>query len=151
MLKIDALPKGVARDRTGPLLLLTRRTTFAAAHVLRRDDWDEGENRRVFGACSGDHGHNYILEVSVSGDLDPATGMVINLKDLDRIVKSEIIDLVDHRHLNRDVAFLEGIIPTAENLALAFWNRLRNRFGEEGLRRVKLIETENNSVEVSAQ
>ena len=149
MLNIERASIAVSERRTTPLVLLTRRTTFAAAHVLRRDDWDEAENKRVFGACTGDHGHNYVLEVSVSGEVDPVTGMVINLKDLDRIVKAEIIELVDHRHLNRDVDFLSGIIPTAENLAIAFWNRLQDRFGEAGLRRVKLIETENNSVEVS--
>ena len=151
MLKIETFSQRVARVQVAPSVLLTRRTTFAAAHVLRRDDWDEAENRRVFGACTGDHGHNYILEVSVSGEVDPVTGMVINLKDLDRVVKAEIIELVDHRHLNRDVEFLAGVIPTAENLAVAFWNRLRDRFGEAALRRVKLVETENNSVEVSIQ
>lgn len=150
MLKIEPLAGGVASERLAPSVLLTRRATFAAAHVLGREDWDEAENRRVFGACTGEHGHNYVLEVSVSGEVDPTTGMVINLKELDRIVKAEIIDHVDHRHLNRDVAFLVGVIPTAENLALAFWNRLRDRFGEVGLRRLKLIETENNSVEVTA-
>ena len=129
MLKIETFPEGVAREQLAPSVLLTRRTTFAAAHVLRRDDWDEAENRRVFGACAGDHGHNYILEVSISGDVDPSNGMVINLKDLDRVVKAEIIELVDHKHLNHDVEFLAGVLPTAENLAVAFWNRLQDRFG----------------------
>jgi len=151
MLNIEPRVDSTLRDATAPAVLLTRRTTFAAAHVLRREDWDEAENRRVFGACTGEHGHNYVLEVSVCGDVDALTGMVINLKELDRVVKAEIIELVDHRHLNRDVEFLKGVIPTAENLAIAFFNRLRDRFGAANLRRVKLIETENNSVEVTAQ
>ena len=149
MLKIEPVATGATQERTAPLLLLTRRATFSAAHVLRREDWSDDENRSVFGACAGDHGHNYVLEVSVGGDVDRATGMVLNLKDLDRVIRAEIIQHVDHRHLNRDVEFLVGVLPTAENLALAFWNRLQGKFGPEGLRRVKLIETENNSVEVS--
>lgn len=149
MLKIEPRAEVVSEGHTEPLVLITRRTTFAAAHVLKREEWTAEENRRVFGACTGEHGHNYVLEVSVGGQLDPATGMVINLKDLDRIVRTEIISQVDHRHLNRDVEFLAGVIPTAENLATAFFNRLRDSFGPGGLRRLKLIETENNSVEVS--
>src|SRR5579862_9860014 len=112
---------------------VTRRATFAAAHVLRRDDWSEERNREVFGGCAGDHGHNYVLEVTVAGRVDPATGMILNLKDLDRILRDRVVDLVDHKHLNRDVAFLRGVLPTAENLAVAFWAEL-----ESGLRDAKL-------------
>jgi 6-pyruvoyltetrahydropterin/6-carboxytetrahydropterin synthase len=128
---------------------VTRRATFAAAHVLKRDDWDDERNRAVFGPCVGDHGHNYQVEVSVSGVPDPATGMVVNLKDLDRAVRRVIVDRVDHRHLNRDVDFLRGIIPTAENLALAFWRELERLLPEMRLERVRVVESENNSAEIA--
>ncbi|HLH70440.1 MAG TPA: 6-carboxytetrahydropterin synthase [Candidatus Dormibacteraeota bacterium] len=134
-------------------VLLTRRLTFAAAHVLRRMEWDEDRNRQVFGPCAGDHGHNYVVEVSVSGTPDPVTGMVVNLRDLDRIVREAVILQVDHRHLNRDVPFLEGVIPTAENLALAFWSQLEVALARLPhpcrLRRLRLIESENNTVEIA--
>jgi 6-pyruvoyltetrahydropterin/6-carboxytetrahydropterin synthase len=134
---------------TSPTLLVTRRVTFAAAHALRRPEWDDRRNEEVFGQCAGDHGHNYVLEVSVTGQPDPETGMVINLKDLDRAVKQAIVKHVDHRHLNRDVPFLEGVIPTAENLALSFWRQLDGRLSSGRLQRLRLVESENNSVEVT--
>src|SRR5437870_7107220 len=98
---------------------ITRRATFAAAHILCRDDWDDEKNREVFGACVTDHGHNYVIEGTVSGPLDPETGMVVNLTHIDSVLRRERIDAVDHRHLNRGVHFLRGEIPTAENLAVA--------------------------------
>jgi 6-pyruvoyltetrahydropterin/6-carboxytetrahydropterin synthase len=142
-----------ASSRTLTSVLVTRRVTFAAAHALRRADWDEERNRAAFGKCVADHGHNYVLEVSVSGEPDPDTGMVIDLKDLDLAVRDGIVRHVDHRHLNHDVPFLQGIVPTAENLALAFWSQfeacLRQRSPDCRLQRLRLIETENNMVEVS--
>ena len=139
---------GTATGSTPMPVTITRRATFAAAHVLRREEWDEAKNLEVFGACSGDHGHNYQLEVSVRGLTDPDTGMVVNLKDLDRVMREAVITHVDHKHLNRDVAFLEGLIPTAENLALAFWAQLEPRLPGLELTRVRLVESENNSAEV---
>lgn len=127
---------------------VVRRATFAAAHVLRNPDWDEDRNRRTFGACTGDHGHNYVLEVAVTGVPDGATGMVVNLRELDAVMRSAVIEDVDHRHLNRDVPWLEGTIPTAENLALAFWDRLAAALPAGSLTRLRLIESENNSVEL---
>src|SRR5215813_7680572 len=94
---------------------VTRRATFAAAHVLCRPEWDETHNREVFGACSTDHGHNYVLEVSVEGAPDAETGMVINLRDLDAAIRRHFIDHVDHRHLNRDVEFLRDRKSTRLN------------------------------------
>lgn len=147
-----------APEPAGPsTILLTRRATFAAAHVLRRDDWPEARNREVFGACAGEHGHNYVIEVSVSGSVVPDTGMVINLRTLDAVIRSAVIEQVDHRHLNRDVTFLAGVLPTAENLALAFWAQLELHLNEltpaampgPRLERLRLIESENNSVEVA--
>ncbi|HEX6489671.1 MAG TPA: 6-carboxytetrahydropterin synthase [Candidatus Dormibacteraeota bacterium] len=130
---------------------ITRRATFAAAHVLRRHDWSEERNREVFGGCAGEHGHNYTLEVTVSGPVDPPTGMVLNLKDLDRVLRDAVIEHVDHKHLNRDVAFLEGVMPTAENLALAFWREIEAGLGAGRLRKVRLVESENNAAEVTAE
>jgi 6-pyruvoyltetrahydropterin/6-carboxytetrahydropterin synthase len=149
MLKISP-EKGFKTELQAPTaVLVTRRVTFAAAHVLRRPEWDDRRNKEVFGQCAGDHGHNYVLEVSVSGEPDPATGMVVNLKDLDRAVKQAVVRHVDHRHLNRDVPFLEGVVPTAENLALVFWRQLDGQMGSGQLQRLRLVESENNSVEVT--
>src|SRR5919108_5864419 len=108
-----------------PSVTITRRATFAAAHILCRDDWSEEKNREVFGPCVTDHGHNYVIEVTVGGSLDSHTGMVVNLKQVDAILRREFIDAVDHRHLNRDVDFLRGVIPTAENVAMAAFHRLQ--------------------------
>jgi 6-pyruvoyltetrahydropterin/6-carboxytetrahydropterin synthase len=153
MLKIRTVNRQASDAQAPVTLLLTRRVTFAAAHVLRRAEWDEQRNRAVFGACAGDHGHNYVLEVSVAGEPDPDTGMVLNLRDLDRVVREAVVGHVDHRHLNRDVPFLEGLVPTAENLALAFWERLDRALREvppgARLQRLRLVESENNAVEVS--
>ena len=131
-----------------PRVNVTRRLTFAAGHILVRPEWDEDRNREVFGACSGDHGHNYELEVTVSGPIDGETGMVINLREVDRIVKLLVIQDVDHRHLNRDVPWLEGRLPTTENVASAIWRRLEGSLPSARLERVRLKETENNVVEV---
>jgi 6-pyruvoyltetrahydropterin/6-carboxytetrahydropterin synthase len=149
MLKTGLRREPRARLSPAAPLLVTRRATFAAAHVLKRDDWSPERNREIFGACAGDHGHNYVLEVSVSGPVDAETGMVINLKTLDQAIRRAVIEHVDHRHLNRDVAFLEGVIPTAENLAVAFWRQLENAVEGAQLERLKLVESENNSVEIS--
>ncbi len=130
---------------------LTRRLTFASGHILARPEWDEARNREVFGACSGDHGHNYELEVTVSGSVDANTGMVINLREVDRIVKDLVIHDVDHRHLNRDVPWLQGSLPTAENVAMAIWRRLDGQLPSARLERVRLKETENNVVEVERE
>lgn len=153
MLKIHTDDRRASNVQAPPAVLLTRRVTFAAAHVLCRADWDEERNLAVFGQCARDHGHNYVLEASVSGDPDPETGMVVNLRDLDRAVREAVVDQVDHRHLNHDVPFLRGMVPTAENLALVFWERLEAALGAAApgarLRRLRLVESENNAVEVS--
>jgi 6-pyruvoyltetrahydropterin/6-carboxytetrahydropterin synthase len=130
---------------------ITRRATFAAAHVLARPEWDARRNEEVFGACVREHGHNYVVEVTVAGAVDPTTGMVMNLKDIDRVLKQKLIEAVDHRHLNKDVPFLQGIIPTAENLAVAAWERLEEGLKPARLVRLRLVESENNSAEVTAQ
>jgi 6-pyruvoyltetrahydropterin/6-carboxytetrahydropterin synthase len=130
---------------------ITRRATFAAAHVLCRPEWSEARNQEVFGLCSSDHGHNYVVEVTVAGPVDPETGMVANLKDVDRVLRREFIDLVDHKHLNRDVECLRGVVPTAENTAIAAFTVLSPHFGLARLVRLRLTESENNSAEVSIE
>jgi 6-pyruvoyltetrahydropterin/6-carboxytetrahydropterin synthase len=130
---------------------ITRRATFAAAHVLCRPEWSEKRNRETFGLCASDHGHNYVVEVTVAGAVDPETGMVANLKDIDRVLRRELIDAVDHKHLNRDVDFLQGLVPTAENIALAAFDRLAPHFEPARLVRLRLVESENNSAEVSSE
>jgi 6-pyruvoyltetrahydropterin/6-carboxytetrahydropterin synthase len=133
-----------------PNLRITRRATFAAAHILCREDWSDEKNRDVFGACTTDHGHNYVIEVTVGGALDADTGMVVNLKHVDAVLRREFVDAVDHRHLNRDVDFLSGVIPTAENLALAAFQRLEPHFKPARLLKVRIVETENNAAEATA-
>lgn len=130
---------------------ITRRATFAAGHVLCRPEWSDERNREVFGACASDHGHNYVVEVTVGGPVDADTGMVVNLKHVDRILRRELIDAVDHRHLNRDVEFLRGIVPTAENIALAAFHRLEPHFKPARLLKLRLVESENNAAEVTAE
>jgi 6-pyruvoyltetrahydropterin/6-carboxytetrahydropterin synthase len=127
---------------------ITRRATFAAAHVLCRPDWSEERNLEVFGPCTNDHGHNYVVEVTVAGQVDPDTGMVANLKDVDRVLRRELIDAVDHKHLNRDVDFLHGVNPTAENIAIAAFERLEPHFEPARLVKLRVIESENNAAEV---
>lgn len=134
-----------------PEVRITRRATFAAAHILCRDDWSDEQNREVFGACTTDHGHNYVIEVTVAGPLDPETGMVVNLKQVDTVLRREFIDAVDHRHLNRDVDFMRGVIPTAENVAMAAFTRLDGQFKPARLLKVRVVETENNAAEVTAE
>lgn len=130
---------------------ITRRATFAAAHILCRPDWSEERNREVFGACATDHGHNYVVEVTVGGPVDTETGMVVNLKHVDSVLRREFIDAVDHRHLNRDVEFLHGVVPTAENIALAAFHRLEPHLRPARLLKLRLVESENNAAEVTAE
>ncbi len=129
-------------------MIVTARLHFAAAHRLHNDAFDDEWNRRVFDKCDNPagHGHNYVIEVSVSGPIDPDTGMVIDLKRLKSIVRESIIDYVDHKSLNHDVDFLRGINPTAENLAVKFWERLEGAVAPGKLEQIVLRETESNSV-----
>ncbi len=108
-------------------MIVTAKLGFSAAHRLHNPNRDAEWNRQTFDKCDNPagHGHNYVIEVSVRGEIDPETGMVIDLKRLKTIVRKHLIDLVDHRNLNEDVDFLRGMIPTAENLARAFWDRLQ--------------------------
>jgi 6-pyruvoyltetrahydropterin/6-carboxytetrahydropterin synthase len=129
-------------------MIITARLTFSAAHRLNNPKYDAEWNRRVYGKCDNPrgHGHNYVIHVSVKGTIDPETGMVIDLKLLKDVVRRRVIDCVDHTNLNEDVDFLKGVIPTAENLARAFWQQLAPAITEGTLYEVLLQETEKNSV-----
>ncbi|HEY2828957.1 MAG TPA: 6-carboxytetrahydropterin synthase, partial [Thermoanaerobaculia bacterium] len=107
-------------------MIVTARLTFSAAHRLNNPKYDSVWNRTMYDRCDnpGGHGHNYALEVSVRGKIDPETGMVIDLKKLKDIMRAAVIDRVDHKNLNTDVDFPRGVIPTAENLARCFWQEL---------------------------
>lgn len=126
---------------------ISRREGFNAAHQLCDPARSDEENRRIYGKCVNLHGHNYLLEVVVSGSVDPSTGYLMDLKGLSDLMASEIIDQVDHRNLNRDVPWLRNRIPTAENLALAFWERLRPHLPDGALRTVRVYETDKNWAE----
>jgi 6-pyruvoyltetrahydropterin/6-carboxytetrahydropterin synthase len=128
--------------------LVSRRESFNAAHELRDPAKSDEENRRLFGKCANLHGHNYVLEVVVAGEIQDATGYVLDLKQLSDVIQRRVIQDVDHRNLNTDVPWLRGRIPTAENLALAFWERIRSELPEGMLRSVRLWETDKNWAEV---
>jgi 6-pyruvoyltetrahydropterin/6-carboxytetrahydropterin synthase len=131
-------------------VLISRRESFNAAHQLRDPRLSDDENRRLFGKCANLHGHNYVLEVVVAGHIDHASGYVLDLKLLSDVICRRIVQDVDHRNLNTDVPWLEGQIPTAENLAVAFWKRLLPELPEEGLlRSVRVWETDKNWAEVN--
>jgi len=129
-------------------VLLGRRESFNAAHQLYDPDLSDEQNRRLFGKCANMHGHNYVLEVVVAGEIDQASGYVLDLKLLSDVIGRQVIRDVDHRNLNTDVAWLKGRIPTAENLALAIWDRLRPELPAGLLRTVRVWETDKNWAEV---
>lgn len=133
-----------------PIVRATRRVHFCSAHMLRRPEWSEGENRSVFGDCSNPnwHGHNYVLDITVEGPVDPETGFVMDLKKLKEAVTARVVADVDHRNLNVEVPWLTGVMPSTENFAVAIWDRLADAL-PDGLRlqRVFLRETPNNAVE----
>jgi 6-pyruvoyltetrahydropterin/6-carboxytetrahydropterin synthase len=132
-------------------VLVGRRESFNAAHQLCNPDLSEEENRRLFGKCANLHGHNYVLEVVVAGEIDQASGYVLDLKFISEVVGRQVIRDVDHRNLNTDVPWLKGCVPTAENLAQAFWARLEPELPAGLLRTVRVWETEKNWAEVGAR
>jgi 6-pyruvoyltetrahydropterin/6-carboxytetrahydropterin synthase len=126
---------------------LTTRIEFSAYHKLWNPDFSEAENKEVYQECHRGHGHNYVLEVTVKGATDKDSGMVVDLKRLNRLLMTEIFPHVDHKSLNDDVPFLEGIITTAENLSVVFWNIIEKKLSGAKLHKVKLLESERNVVE----
>jgi 6-pyruvoyltetrahydropterin/6-carboxytetrahydropterin synthase len=134
-----------------PSVLLTKRIEFAAAHRYIKAEWDEVKNRAVFGPCYNPpaHGHNYMLEVTVSGEVDPKTGMVINLFDLKRVLLA-VIEEFDHKNLNLDMPYFNDRIPTSENLARVLWTKLAPQRDIGTLHTIRLCEDEDLSAEVTA-
>lgn len=130
---------------------IIRKEHFNAAHKLWREEWSAEKNEEVFGKCSNKnwHGHNFNLFVTVKGIASPETGFVIDLKTLSKIIKRDIIEALDHKNLNLDVPFLQGMLPSTENLIIQIWEILEKSIQVEGgtLAKLRLEETENNSVE----
>lgn len=131
------------------MVIVTRREVFSASHRLFNPNLSAEENDLIFGKCNNlnGHGHNYVLEISVEGEIDNTTGYVIDLKKLKEIIIENVIKKLDHKNLNMDVDFLASKIPTAENIAVGIWNQLENKLTSGKLYSVKLYETENNFVE----
>lgn len=131
------------------MVFVTRREVFSASHRLYNPNLTEEENNSLFGKCNNanGHGHNYVLEVTICGEVDPKTGYLIDLKLLKQIIIENVISKVDHKNLNLDVDFLTGKIPTAENIAISIWGELENKIPNGKLYSVKLRETENNFIE----
>ncbi|MEY3842696.1 MAG: hypothetical protein RIR80_267 [Bacteroidota bacterium] len=133
------------------MVFITRRERFNAAHKLFREDWTQEQNTAIFGKCANPnwHGHNYELFVTVKGEINPATGFVVDLKDLRDIINKEVIDKIDHSNINLDVDFMKGKLASTEVLAVEIWNQLLPHIEKDGvkLHGIKLYETENNFVE----
>jgi 6-pyruvoyltetrahydropterin/6-carboxytetrahydropterin synthase len=130
-----------------------RKERFNAAHRLFNPKWDEQKNFEVFGKCSypNYHGHNYDLIVEVKGDIDPETGYVIDMKVLSAIIKAEVTERYDHRNLNLDLEEFKNLNPTAENIAVVIWNRLKSKLDARYELSIRLYETERNFVEYNGQ
>ena len=124
------------------MILLTRKAEFSAAHYYWNDQFSAEENERVFGKCANrnGHGHNYTLEVTVAGEVDPVTGFVVDLKLLKEILETEVVGVYDHRHLNLEISDFKDVIPTTENIAVAIWKRLVGKIPNARLHRVRVYE-----------
>jgi 6-pyruvoyltetrahydropterin/6-carboxytetrahydropterin synthase len=124
------------------MVLLTRKAEFSAAHYYWNDAWSQQENEKVFGKCANrnGHGHNYTLEVTVAGEIDPVSGFVVDLKALKDVIEREVIQVYDHRHLNLEVPEFRTVIPTTENIAIAIWKRLEKKIAGARLERVRVYE-----------
>ena len=127
---------------------ISRKAHFNAAHRLFREDWDDAKNDRVFGKCNNPkyHGHNYELIVSVTGDIDPETGFVMDMKKLKDLIRVEVEDVMDHKNLNEEVPEFKMLNPTAEHIAVVIWNKLRPHIDENHDLEVVLYETPRNFV-----
>ena len=132
------------------MVYLTRRAEFSASHYYHNPKLSAEENLRIFGKCNNPHGlgHNYTLEVTVAGEVDERSGFVVDLKRLKELMSREVIDGLDHRHLNKEVPEFRDKIPTTENLAIAIWDRLKGKLDGARLHRVRLYETDDLFVDV---
>jgi 6-pyruvoyltetrahydropterin/6-carboxytetrahydropterin synthase len=122
---------------------LTRKAEFSASHYYHNPDLSPEENQRLFGKCNNlnGHGHNYTLEVTVEGEVDGKTGFVLDLKQLKEVLNREVLDVFDHRHLNKEVPEFATQIPTTENIAIAIWQRLEPKLDGAKMHRVRVYET----------
>ena len=129
-------------------LTVYRKSHFNAAHRLYRKDWDDNKNQLIFGKCNNPnfHGHNYELEVGVTGEIDKETGFLIDIEKLKNIIKEEVEDYLDHKNLNIDIPEFKALNPTMENIVILIWNRLRNKIENRYDISVKLFETPRNFV-----
>lgn len=136
-------------------MFVTRRIEFSASHVCAQPGLSPSQNQALYGAAANPsgHGHNYVLEVTLAGEPDPATGMVFDLKNLKQILSECVIEPMDHRFLNYEVRPFDRVVPTAENIAVEIWNRLASRFNSEPARlhNVRLYETEDLFVDYTGQ
>jgi 6-pyruvoyltetrahydropterin/6-carboxytetrahydropterin synthase len=125
------------------MVYLTRKAEFSASHYYNNPEFTPEENQRIFGKCNNPHGHghNYTLEVTVKGEIDPRSGFVVDLKELKEIMNREVIEIVDHRYLNKEVAEFKDLIPTTENLAVTIWKWLNPRLNVARLHRIRVYET----------
>jgi len=125
------------------MIFLTRKAEFSAAHFYWNDELSPEENERVFGKCANrnGHGHNYTIEVTVSGEIDPVTGFVVDLKLLKDILEREVVGVYDHRHFNHEIPEFKTVIPTTENIAIAAWRRLDGKIPGAKLHRIRIYET----------
>ena len=125
------------------MIYVTRRAEFSASHYYHNPELSPEENRRIFGKCNNPHGHghNYTLEVTVAGDVDSKTGMVLDIKDLKQLVEDEVLQSMDHRFLNKEVPVFSSTLPTTENIAVEIWKRLAQKLPNGKLHRIRLYET----------
>lgn len=139
----EAAPNAAGSQEKRSMVYLTRKIEFSASHLYHNPALSAEENKRVFGKCNNPHGHghNYTLEVTVAGEPDPVTGMVLDLKELKEILEREITQRMDHRFLNYEVPELQGQIPTCENIVRVIWNLLEPRITQGRLHKVRLYET----------
>jgi 6-pyruvoyltetrahydropterin/6-carboxytetrahydropterin synthase len=124
------------------MIFLTRKAEFSSAHYYWNESWSSEENFRTFGKCANrnGHGHNYTLEVTVAGSVDPTSGFVVDLKEMKDILEREVVSAYDHRHLNLEVPEFKTTIPTTENIAIAIWRLLDNKIPHAKLHRVRIYE-----------
>jgi 6-pyruvoyltetrahydropterin/6-carboxytetrahydropterin synthase len=133
------------------MIYLTRRERFSAAHRLCQPGLSDSENLELYGQCANPnwHGHNYVLWVTVKGEIDSKSGYVTDLKQISTVIRERVVDQLDHKNMNLEVGFMKEVIASTENLAVAIWNELEEEIEKIGVKLhcVKLEETENNSVE----
>jgi 6-pyruvoyltetrahydropterin/6-carboxytetrahydropterin synthase len=127
------------------MIYLTRKAEFSASHHYHNPELSAEENKRIFGKCNNPngHGHNYTLEVTVKGEIDPKSGFVVDLKEMKEIMNREVVDAMDHRYLNKEVPEFAKQIPTTENIAIAIWKRLEPKLKVAKLHRVRVYEMQD--------